>query len=217
MLGSRVALSTSMRTAIGLVFLSSASALRVCTNTACKKAGSRDTLETLRVLAACSAEASTRGATVPAATLQAAFGASRVDSCGCLGRCGRGPNCVDDVSGEVFYDVYKPSAATSLLEEVEHLDIPDAAVTAWLKKMYAIRSMRAGDFNEALSLVTMALNEAGTLRTGGSHLLSLLLDLRADIHAQLRDRQAAEADRVRAEKMRQLLPEGTSAASGIAV
>ena len=103
--------------------------VRVCTSTACKKAGSRDTLETLHYLAATSEQAADTaersGGSL--ATAQAMYGSSRVDSCGCLGGCGKGPNCMTTADeSDIFYDVYKPKSAAALLEHVG-LSIPLSA------------------------------------------------------------------------------------------
>ena len=191
-----------------------ATGLRVCTNSACKKAGSRDTLDTLHALASTAREVPSSDSRVPEATAQFAFASARVKSCGCLGGCGRGPNVVDEESGEVYYDVYKPASAVSLLDEVEGLCVPEAAARAWLKRMYAVRALRANDPAEALALVSLALNEAGALRHRSAHMLSLLLELRADIHDTLRQSDEAETDRQRAEQMRRLhAPEAAASAS----
>ena len=178
-------------------------ALRVCTNTACKKAGSRDSLETFRVLAACANEAlMSTDAILDTVVLQQAFSATKVDSCGCLGNCGKGPNVVTE-GGEVFYDVHKPATCVALLQE-EGITVPESATKAWLKRMYAMRALRANNPKEALGLLTGALNEAGSLRHQGATLLSHLLELRADVHEQLRDQASADADRAKAQQMRGL-------------
>lgn len=115
--------------------------VRVCTNTACKKAGSADTLLSLRILASCADEASAAAeAGLTLSTVQAAFGASHVDSCGCLGGCGSGPNCVligSEVE-DVLHDVYKPKSAVALLSMIG-LTVPEPATKAWLRRMYAVR------------------------------------------------------------------------------
>ena len=186
-----------------LALVAPAVTLRVCTNTACKKAGSRDTLETFRILAASSDQAiKSSNNAFGAFTLQQAFSASKVDSCGCLGGCGNGPNCVTDME-EIFYDVYKPKSCVAMLE-AEGITVPDVATKAWLKRMYAMRALRKNDPKEALGLLTTALNEAGSLRHQGATLLSHLLELRADVHDQLRDAASAEADRAKAQQMREL-------------
>ena len=174
-----------------------------------RKAGSRDSLETLQTLASCAEEARAVYAPgVPAAAQQAAFGVERVSSCGCLGGCGSGPNCVDERDGSVYYDVYKPGSAATLLEHVEGLHVPEPATKAWLKRMYAMRSLRQNKPAEALGLVGMALNEAGVLKQRGAHMLSGLLELRADIHEQQQSAEAAAADRKHAQQMREvMLPE----------
>ena len=203
---------------VGLLFLGCASAVqlrapcvRVCTNTACRKAGSRDTLDLLRGLASATAQAADAAeamSTAPLATVQAAYGASVVEACGCLGGCGSGPNCVvetADGESELFRDVYKPKSAVALLEHAG-LSVPDAAGRAWLRRMYAMRSMRRNDPREAIALLTQALGEAGELKGRGASLLSEMLELRADLFGDLGDLASADADRKHAGKLRDLQP-----------
>ena len=190
--------------------LEAAARLRVCTNTACRKAGSQDVLLMLRTLAAVSEESPTSGIG-PAAANQEAFGASHVEGCGCLGGCGNGPNCYSVGSDQVFYDVFKPSTGVRLLEDELQLTVPPAAAKAALLKRYADRALRSNQPAEALGLLTEALNTAGALRVGGALLLARLLADRADVHDQLRSPEAAAADRAQAEAMRALrVPEAVS-------
>ena len=188
---------------------------------AAKKAGSSDTLETLHILAAVSDEANAAAAQAAGhtsiATLQQVFATSRVGATGCLGGCGNGPNCVDvdaeGNTGEVFFDVYKPASATALLEHVG-LHVPEPAVKAWLRRMYAVRAMRANKAQEAHALLTEALTLSAPLKGDGSHLISLLLDERADVsEGLLRDAEAAAADRARAAQIRQLQQKQAAAAA----
>lgn len=180
--------------------------LRVCTNTACRKADSQAVLTMLRTLAAVADESPATGGG-SAAELQEAFGAGRVGSCGCLGGCGNGPNCAS--TGEagpdrVFYDVFKPKTAVALLKEELGLTVPAPAAKAYLLKRYADRALRSNKPAEALELLTEALNTAGALRVRAACLLARLLDDRADVHEQLRAPEAAAADRAQAEAMRKL-------------
>ena len=165
--------------------LTTADRILVCTNKACRKAGSHDTLRLLRGLASTAAVS--------------ADATSQIDSCGCLGGCGMGPNVAAEASGEVFKDVYKPKSASALLEAVLGLTVAEEAVKASVHRMYAERAMRANKLDEALGLLTTALNTAGTLRLQGAVLLAELLHLRADVHTRKGDRDAAAADRERAE------------------
>ena len=188
----------------------------VCTNTACKKGGSMDTLLTLRVLAACSRQASEAQTTssqgrVALATLQEAFAATRVDTCGCLGGCGSGPNCYLTDAGidEVLHDVYKPKSAVALLEAVG-LDVPEPAVKAWLRRMYAVRALRSNDPKEAIAILSEALVEAAPLKGNGAHLLSHLLELRSDVHVSVGNQEAAQQDSERAARIRGLMPEAAT-------
>ena len=63
--------------------------ISVCTNKACRKAGSQDTLQLLRSLAS---------------TVAAPVDTSLINSCGCLGSCGMGPNVYGAKTDEVFHD-----------------------------------------------------------------------------------------------------------------
>jgi len=201
--GSERASTHPFRVILVILLVTGLDALRVCTSTACKKAGSRDSLETFRVLTACANEALINNdAMLDTVMLQQAFSATKVDSCGCLGNCGKGPNVVSE-GGEVFNDVHKPATCVALLQE-EGITVPESATKAWVKRMYAMRALRANNPKEALGLLTSALNEAGSLRHQGATLLSHLLELRADVHEQLRDQASAEADRAKAQQMRGL-------------
>ena len=190
--------------------------LRVCTNTACRKAGSADTLDLLTALASTATEIKTP-AGVAFASSQAAFAASRIARCGCLGGCGSGPNVAttdESDDGGIFRDVYKPASAAALLSHICGLTIPDAAVKAWLRRMYAVRAMRANKAQEAHALLTEALTLSAPLKGDGSHLISLLLDERADVsEGLLRDAEAAAADRARAAQIRQLQQKQAAAAA----
>jgi (2Fe-2S) ferredoxin len=108
---------------MSLLATGEAYAVRVCTNTACKKALSADTLEGMHILASVSDEANRASAEsqlLAVAAAQSAFAASRIGSCGCLGGCGNGPNCVvasPEGEEEVFYGIYKPATISALLEQ----------------------------------------------------------------------------------------------------
>ena len=97
------------RPATPLAAVPSAGSISVCTNKACRKSGSLDTLRLLRSLAS---------------TVPTPVAASQIDSCGCLGNCGMGPNVYGEKTAEVFRDVYKPKSARALLEEELGLDLP---------------------------------------------------------------------------------------------
>ena len=132
-------------------------------------------------------------------------------------RCGSGPNVAttdESDDGGIFRDVYKPASAAALLSHICGLTIPDAAVKAWLRRMYAVRAMRANKAQEAHALLTEALTLAAPLKGDGSHLISLLLDERADVsEGLLRDAEAAAADRARAAQIRQLQQKQAAAAA----
>lgn len=197
-------------TCLATCLASTSDALRVCTSTTCRKADSKSTLEMLTTLAAASAPDAPPSTTAHA--WQAEFGRSSVQACGCLGGCGRGPNCVGgtDEDPVTYYDVYKPKSGSAILLAELGLAVPEAATRAWLHRMYAIRALRKNQPAEALSLLTTALNSAGTLGMSGAHLIDGLLELRADCSDQLRDAEAAAADRGRAAQMRKLAPSGAN-------
>ena len=191
--------------------------LRVCTNTACRKAGSQDTYELIAALASTAEQVAVPPRTSLSAC-QAAFAATRVQRCGCLGGCGSGPNVATtddtDAADGIFRDVYKPASAAALLAHIG-VHVPDEAVKAWLRRMYAVRSMRANKPAEAHALLTEALGLAAPLKRRGCHLLSLLLDERADIsEGLLGDASAAAADRERAAQLRELTSEEDSEEAG---
>ena len=178
--------------------------LRICKNSVCRKAGSADTLDSLFALAATSDQAnSNQNGEVVLATLQEAFAASHVQACGCLGGCGSGPNVVTTDGGpsDVFHNVYKPSSCAALLDHVG-VTVPEAAQRAWLRRMYAMRALRSNKGGEALALLTEALQEASSLKGRAAHLLTLLLEQRADVHEMLRDAPSARDDRERAARLR---------------
>lgn len=190
---------------------SSPAGVKVCTNKACKKGGSSDTLETLHFLASVSEEATLAAASQSQAVVsltaqQSSYGATHVSACGCLGGCGSGPNCVAVASEEIFHDVYKPASCAALLAHTG-IHVPDAAVKAWVRRMYAIRSLRQNKPAEAHALLTEALQQASPLRANSALLLAHLLDLRADVSDSLGDTEAAAADRKHASQMHALMPE----------
>eukprot|EP00316_Scyphosphaera_apsteinii_P017566 CAMPEP_0119311060 /NCGR_PEP_ID=MMETSP1333-20130426/21461_1 /TAXON_ID=418940 /ORGANISM="Scyphosphaera apsteinii, Strain RCC1455" /LENGTH=199 /DNA_ID=CAMNT_0007315355 /DNA_START=23 /DNA_END=622 /DNA_ORIENTATION=- len=180
--------------------------LRVCMNKACRKAGAHDTVAMLLALASTAKlEPAGLGLTaaseLTAASVQLAFASSRVLSCGCLGRCGMGPNVASVETGTIFSDVYKPRSGVSLLQEELQLQIPEEAVEAYLKRAYADRAIRAGKLDDALELLTAALNQAGILRVRAAFLLASLLERRADVHDLRGHEEAARTDRQAAQRM----------------
>lgn len=184
-----------------------ASVVRVCTNKSCRKDGAADTLALFRLLVSTAAPPPL-GADPPAVA-QAAFAAAHVQACGCLGQCGKGPNvalCDGAVEQcELFHGVHTPGSASSLLVS-GGMAVAEAAAGAALKRAYAMRAMRETRFTEARDLLTSALNEAGAMRLGAAHLLSELLELRADVADECRDWEAAEADRAQAGRLRAAVP-----------
>ena len=135
----------------------------------------------------------------------------RVEAFGCLGQCGRGPN-VGTSDGYLYYDIYKPKQCAALLGEVG-ISVPDAAMRAWLHRMYAMRAMRSNELTEARTLLTEALNEASSLESNAAYMLQALLELRADVHDALGDADKASEDRQRAAAMLAKQPKVPSATS----
>lgn len=189
--------------------------LKVCTHKTCRKAGSPATLRLLRELASTAAPVPEEEQPLSAALLQEAFASACVESCGCLGGCGAGPNVATD--SEVFHDVYKPISALALLNEELGLSVPDEAAAACLNRMYAERALRTNKPRDALGLLTAALNEAGKLRLRAAYLLHQLLLERADVHSLLGDPKAAASDRAAAQRMiEHRLPVGEEAVRSVA-
>merc|ERR1719469_1249303 len=162
-------------------------AISVCTNRACKKAGSQDTLRLLRSLASTAARCDMFDDVCATETETT----SLINSCGCLGNCGMGPNVYGAKTDEVFRDVFKPKSARALLEEELGLEISDEAVKASVHRLYAERAMRAGNLDEAVALLTTALNTCGPLRLPGAVLLAQLLHLRAEDLLKRREAETA--------------------------
>ncbi|CAM9476436.1 unnamed protein product [Scytosiphon promiscuus] len=69
--------------------------VQICTNTSCRKAGSRWTLETFRAFAPTDVE---------------------VVESGCQGRCGLGPNILTRPSEEVYNGVAQPATVAAIIE-----------------------------------------------------------------------------------------------------
>ena len=83
--------------------------ISVCTNRACRKAGSHDTLRLLRSLASTAARCDmfddglAVGQTEPEACATESDTTSLISSCGCLGNCGMGPNVHGTKTDEVCH------------------------------------------------------------------------------------------------------------------
>ena len=83
--------------------------ISVCTNRACRKAGSHDTLRLLRSLASTAARCDmfddglSVGQTEPEACATESDTTSLISSCGCLGNCGMGPNVHGTKTDEVCH------------------------------------------------------------------------------------------------------------------
>ena len=76
--------------------------ISVCTNKACRKAGSHDTLRLLRSLASTAARCNMSvGQTEPELCATESDTTALISSCGCLGNCGMGPNVYGTKTDEV--------------------------------------------------------------------------------------------------------------------
>ncbi|KAL1520076.1 hypothetical protein AB1Y20_023551 [Prymnesium parvum] len=193
-------MALSLITPLALVLVSEPR-LQVCTNKACRKAGALDTLALLQSLASTAPLSTAPPASLSAALLQQAAAQAAVAPCGCLGKCGGGPNVLSSRSSEVFRDVFKPITALALLQDEAGVEVPDVAAKACLAKMYADRALRTNKPDEAVAYLTKALNEAGGLRSQGAYLLYQLLEQRASVYDTLKAPKKAEADRTAAERM----------------
>uniref|UniRef100_A0A1J3CIT0 Uncharacterized protein n=1 Tax=Noccaea caerulescens TaxID=107243 RepID=A0A1J3CIT0_NOCCA len=117
--------------------------LRVCTNRTCRKQGSFQILETLTALA-------------PPQL--------RVNPCGCLGRCGSGPNLVALPQGLLLRHCATPSRAAEVLfslcgdgREASFSSAVSNALAALALTNNALSQIEAGNFPEAEALLTKAL------------------------------------------------------------
>ncbi|CAL5061834.1 unnamed protein product [Urochloa decumbens] len=130
--------------------------LRVCTNRACARQGGREVLATLAGLAPPRVD---------------------VDSCGCLGRCGAGPNVAASVAGSaaVFGHVGTAARAAQLLEHILGAAEFDAAagLAALAKREKAEAALDKGNAAEAEALLNQE-NLTFYRRTRGAINLSLV-------------------------------------------
>jgi (2Fe-2S) ferredoxin len=184
-----------------------AEAVGVCENKSCRKTGSPETVTMMRALASTHTGIekmyAAEIAELSAADIQKNFAKLNVEKTGCLGRCGAGPNVVSMTTGQVFRGVHEPALAVAILEEALGLDIPDVAEKAYSKFMEAQKAMKAvrlfpkknqGKIQEALDLLTSALDEVSTLHAGGALLLYLLFEARGDVYQQMGNVDAAQRD-----------------------
>lgn len=145
--------------------------LRVCTNRTCRKNGSLQTLELLRGLASPNVS---------------------VESCGCLGRCGNGPNLVVLPSGISVGHCNTATHAARLLALQCGLSDPENNLKALSLKQQGIKAFESGDFVEAETLFSQAID---LQPSGGLHLLyanrSAARLAKGDAHAALDDANCA--------------------------
>ena len=192
-----------------VVVFTTLASLRVCTGKACAQQGAATTLASMRNLASVAHTTqppphTTHGNLQQRAATQLANADALVTRCGCLGRCGAGPNVANEQGG-IFVDCFKPARLVALLEDQEGVEVPPEAARALLKSRYAERALRQGSLDTAFSLLTQALNEAGALRGDSAAFLSSLLSLRADVSSERGDEEASRQDMERACAMNVLM------------
>ncbi|MCO5590870.1 hypothetical protein L7F22_044845 [Adiantum nelumboides] len=145
--------------------------LRVCTNRTCRKSGSLQTLELLKGLAS------------PKVS---------VESCGCLGRCGMGPNLVVLPTGIFVGHCNTAAHAARLLALQCGLCDPENNLKALSLKQQGIKAFESGDSMEAEVLFSQAID---LQPSGGLHLLyanrSAARLAKGDVHAALEDANCA--------------------------
>lgn len=112
----------------------------VCTNKACKKAGSE-------VVAAMFKDLAGEGVIV--------------EESGCHGQCGNGPNLRTSPSGTLFTGVFKPATAAAILESECGRTVNDQVVASYKEKMYGDQELSSGKFLSALERLDAALSLGG--------------------------------------------------------
>ncbi|GFP99081.1 hsp70-hsp90 organizing protein 3 [Phtheirospermum japonicum] len=127
--------------------------IRVCTNRTCRKQGSLDALQVLS------------GIAPPFVTVR---------SCGCLGRCGSGPNIVILPEGAFMGHCGTPSKAANAMSLVCGIDDDDVAnvgnkcLEALALRKRAEDELGRGDFALAFSLLSQAID---LKPFGGAHMM----------------------------------------------
>lgn len=161
-----------------------ATELRVCTNRSCSRQGSRSILAVLSAIAPPSVSAS---------------------SCGCLGRCGSGPNLVLDLPGgpAIVTCCATPARAARLLAELcrhGRFD-PEKALKALAVRNEAEDEIDKGNFSEAQLLLSQAIE----LRPSGG--LHFLYRLRSVARLAIGDNEGALHDAEEAFRIAPKFPE----------
>ncbi|KAH7277880.1 hypothetical protein KP509_38G013000 [Ceratopteris richardii] len=145
--------------------------VRVCTHRTCRKSGSLDTVELLRGLASPNIS---------------------VESCGCLGRCGMGPNLVILPKGIFVSHCNTPAHVARLLDLQCGLSDPENNLKALSLKQQANRAFESGNIADAETLFSQAIN---LQPSGGLHLLhsnrSAAWLAKGDAYAALEDAKLA--------------------------
>eukprot|EP00903_Cladosiphon_okamuranus_P008089 g7799.t1 len=125
--------------------------VHVCTNTSCRKAGSRGTLETFRAFAPAGVE---------------------VIETGCQGRCGLGPNILTRPSEELYNGVAEPATAAAIVEIDFGFPVADTLVGAFSHVSEGDKFFKRGLFADALKRYTQCVDTAGAFE-GNANALSV--------------------------------------------
>eukprot|EP00752_Nemacystus_decipiens_P001876 g1807.t1 len=125
--------------------------VHVCTNTSCRKAGSRWTLETFRAFAPAGVE---------------------VIETGCQGRCGLGPNILTRPSEELYNGVETPATVAAIIEIDFGFPVPDSLVGAFSHVTDGDVYYKRGLFADALKRYTKCVDTAGAFE-GNANALSV--------------------------------------------
>ncbi|CAN0332036.1 unnamed protein product [Pylaiella littoralis] len=129
--------------------------VNVCTNTSCRKADSRWTLDTFRAFAPASVE---------------------VVETGCQGRCGLGPNILTRPSEEVYNGVAQPATTAARMPSPPQIEfefpVADALLGAYGHVTKGDVLYKRGLFADALACYTQCIETAGAFE-GNANALSV--------------------------------------------
>ncbi|CAM9785353.1 unnamed protein product [Laminaria digitata] len=123
--------------------------VHVCTNTSCRKAGSRWTLDTFRAFAPPSVD---------------------VIETGCQGRCGLGPNVMTRPPEEVYNGVSQPATIAAIIEISFGFPVSDALVGAFGHASEGDVLYQRGLHAEALACYSRCVATAGAFEGNGNAL-----------------------------------------------
>ncbi|CAN0356629.1 unnamed protein product [Ectocarpus sp. 6 AP-2014] len=132
--------------------MSTKGTVHVCTNTSCRKAGSRWTVDTFRAFAP--------------------PGDIKVLETGCQGRCGLGPNILTRPSEEVYNGVAQPATVAAIIEIDFGVPVADTLVGAFGHVSKGDVLFKRGLFAEALACYSQCIDTAGAF-DGSTNALSV--------------------------------------------